>query len=367
MADLDTPRIDETSQAALEAETEARLKRYSEGLNGLIQHRAEHAKALEEQRAINPDLAAHIERAARATEVWGKGRTEAAEGKTSRRRISENLGKDWAAIFSDNARNTLAEVYRKTGGPVPGGEADWLRAAFDTPFGGFPIWDGTSSLLGWEVLTPVKVKPKDEDVGTVQQGLGDPPQPISLCIGPPYAFQNTASTTTGLAFANAGPSATPSSGRIFLLSSTIAPIFAGGGTDSSARVGSDISWGPGFQTMSVTAEINLGISSLFAVAILGGAAASAELFLNVAMSDGRNFRQSEGLGSAVAPLLWHTSVSQSGQHTVTVGNIPLNGAAGTARLMAGAHDNTAAVGIVGSSGATTLVSATITKICASLS
>ncbi|MFN0115974.1 MAG: hypothetical protein ACKVPY_14985 [Paracoccaceae bacterium] len=345
-------------RSAQEKESSARLARYLEGVDGLVAMR----KGLAEKLVRDPSLKGHVAEAAQLSEARGKGMEKAAKGDTSRAKVLRKLARNWDSTFSESARDRLAEAYYRAGGAIRSGEKDWLTHAFDRGDRPPKAWDGRYSDLGWEHLHPHA--PPPDDTGTVQQGLMDP---ITLCVGPPYAFQSTASTTSGVAVVSASPMATPSSGRLFLLSSTVAPVLAGGGSDSSALVGSDISWPAGFDTLTVTVDINLTSSLLFAIAIFGGAGASASLVLRVTMSDGRTFSAQEALGSAVAPLLWHTSITQSGQHQFSSAGIPLTGKAGTARLMAGVHDNTAAVGVGGSSGADSIQAATVTKICAAIS
>lgn len=346
----------DSPDSALKTSSEERLKSYLSGMEELAAARRPLAEALERDRTLED----HIARASAVSAKRGDAIKAATLGKSTFARARRSTGKEWASVFSEASRSALAQAYDKAGG-ARGGETAWLNRAFELPEGPLREWTGRYGDLGWTHLIPLD--PPDDDTGTIQQGLGDP---ITSCVGPPYAFFDTASSATGLAYMTVSPSATPSSGRVFLMSTTVAPVAAGGGTDSIALVGSDLAWPAGFDTLNVTAAISLTISSLFAVAILGGASASAEMVLRVEMSDGRVFRTGVGLGSAVAPLLWHTSISQSGQRTVRSGPIPLNGKAGTARLMAGLHDNTAAVGVVGSSGGDSFQGANITSICATV-
>jgi hypothetical protein len=356
-----TPFDDSLIQDILDKEATARLARTVEALEALAARRRSLAEKLEQNGALTD----HIARVSELTDAWGKELADMMAGKTTGRQVARDLMPRWDEVFSDTSRDILANAVSDAGGPVLGGEARWIADAFDLPQGDIPReWEGTFGDLGWTSLWPrnPNKRPKEE-TATIEQAVMDP---ITTCFRPPYPFQNTTSLNSGVADMATSPSATPSSGTISLSSRTMALVIMGGGTDSTAMVGSDVSWPAGYDTLSVTADIDAR-STLFAMAIVGGATASAQLVLRAILTDGRSFRGTLPLNSVIAPLIWGIERRVVDTFRVTLGGIALNGKAGSARLMAGAHDNTAAVGVAGSSGTYSLLSATITRICATVS
>ncbi len=350
---------DKLLHAQLEENAKTRLARLTEGMDKLVEGRRKQAASLEALLADDRQLGEHAARLSGLTDDWGKGRQAIAAGKLSRVALAEKLAGEWQNAFSDESYSALKEAYQKTRATPKMREAEWLAHAFDLPEHRLRNWEGRYGELGWQHLRPLD----DGEVGVIRQHLPAGPQPLSLCKTPPFDLRDTSSQTSGIAYVNVFQTATPATGRIFSMSTTIAPVFAGGGSDAWALVGTDVTFGPGFQTLSVSADIDFS-SSLLAIAILGGAEAGAELVLRATMSDGRVFNAGSSLGSAVAPLLWHTAINQTGQRKVSLGTITLNGAAGTVRLMAGKHDHTAAVGVVGTSAGDSIQSATVLRICA---
>lgn len=362
-----------TKEAQDEEQTRShrRLARYAEGLERLVAWRQPHADQLIARLKDDAALSAHVHTLDTFATQLGDAAARQAKGQATRLGAARELGPLWSALSSPGRGEGHLERVTAWHAGLPalpaGFEPTWLEHAFDLDKNTLDQWEIVAGRIGVVGLKP-RPKPAGEDIGQRRDPLpGDAPAPMNpapldLCGVP--SLVSTAGTTSGLAIVSASPSVRGASFSAF--SSTAALIAMGGATDSSALAGMDVNWPSGFAELSIECDLDISFCSLFAIAVLGGATASAELVLQARLDTGAVFRTTTALGSAVAPLLWHTTISLSGPQQLRLGPIPLKGAAGSARLFAGVHDNTAAVGVVGSSAATTFIGGRVTRLCAHL-
>jgi hypothetical protein len=279
----------------------------------------------------------------------------------------------WQAARTGDAFDRVADWHAQAGASGDRLDIEWLEAAFPGHGAATQQWLATTGRLGIVALRPA---PGDGgDGGGAPRPAPAPapipsphsPPPLHLCTVAPYETAFPDSATSGLAALSTHPRASVGDGHVSVISSTLAPVLSGGGTDSRALVGSKVTWPAGYARLTVTATVRLDGARLESLTTLGGATASAELLMTAALSNGGQFSAVTPIGAAVAPLLWHTELDAPGRYLVKITGIALNGLAGEALVAAGIHDNTAGVGVVGSSLAETFISGQVESICLDLS
>jgi hypothetical protein len=350
-----------------------------DALRKLVDAREGLATASNQAIAASSVLAEHVKTLDQYVQSLGQSRQRlrAGGGMPSETRLE--LDRLWRAARSPQAFESVAAWHASTGAHRNSPGLDWLQTVFPQQTGPLRQWQTTTGLLGTTALRPMPGGDGGDD--PLPRDGGDPPPaplpppdpsphsppPMRICTVAPYEVAFPDAGTSGIAVLETNPIATRSDGSISVQSMTAAPVLAGGGTDSRALLGSTVKWPEGYGMMTLSATIRLDGASLYAITILGGATASAELLMTADLSIGGGQRVgTTPLGAAVAPLLWHTDLDLRGTYTVSIPGIVLNGLAGEAQVVAGVHDNTAAVGVVGSSGASTLLVGQLLQICVDL-
>ncbi|MCE4554811.1 hypothetical protein [Pelomonas cellulosilytica] len=320
-------------------------------------------------------------------EAFAKARQSLRAGLGLKADAREALDGLWRAVSQSEVLVHVADWHAQAG--LRSGEPSpaLLQAAFPNHVGPTRQWLGVTGPFGITALRPMPGNGGDSGDGGGGGGGGGAndggpapapapappppaphsPPPMRIMTVAPYERAYPDSATSGVADLHVQPSATVSDGRLSLASSAFAPVFAGGGTDSRALLGTTMKWPEGYAQLSMTATIRLDQAYLWSLTVLGGATASAELLMTASLSIGGDYARSWPLGAAVAPAIWHTELNVPGTFTVRIDGIMLNGLAGEVDVRAGIHDNTAAVGVVGSSAALTMLSGQLTSIQLDLS
>jgi hypothetical protein len=213
------------------------------------------------------------------------------------------------------------------------------------------VWVAEIAVLQAVLLTPKPAAPAD--VGTVQQGLGDPvpPQPVHICLSAPYARRETREWTQlwGYTFA----SATKADGRIWVYGSGVAADGVGGASSAEGFVGEDIGIPAGFTGYELTINYEFTYTGS-SYAVFGAASCGAGVTVRVDRGDGTpTFDTNAPLFSLVSPVIWGNGASGSGDAKLVVPFTRKNTNAGTVRVMvgAGAHGEAWALSALGSGSA----------------
>ncbi len=181
------------------------------------------------------------------------------------------------------------------------------------------------------LLTP---KEAPTDVGTVQQGLGDPEPagPVRDCMGPAYVRHETNVNTQLFSFANA--SADPSGG-IYAGATGVAVAGVGGGASSEGFVGGDVNVPAGHQAYEVVADVDFDYwASSYAIA--GASGCGSEIVIRVDKGDGApGEEQKTSLFWLVSPVLWGNGASGTGNRRLVMPFRRATSSAGQVRVMVG--------------------------------
>jgi hypothetical protein len=232
-----------------------------------------------------------------------------------------------------------------------------LEAWLDRRIGDEPYMLRVDKYLGL-VYQYERLHERPDDLGIIEQGLGDPaPPPLGTCVSPPYQLNEDRVNAQVISVDNIVRS------RPFFGVVTVDVMGdLAGGASGYSLVGADFMIPAGFTAVTATASLNWSFSaSTFAVG--GGATAGGALMLRVEDPVGTTAAlTSTPLFTALSPVLWGNGAMGSGTSDLTASIATPDGQARTVRVFAGLAGHAECAAIF-AAGASLVSNATVTKIC----
>lgn len=352
-------RLDE----AIDADTKRRLDRLVNANAFVAQWREQHLGPAAELVKAEPWIADHAAGVDRLTTLLQKGVELESAGKVAASTYwAKEVDPLWRKVFSDDLRGRIDDLHSRYTLPKTGFEGGFMAQLVDWDLGSLD-YSVRYGKHGAKRIWQDPPDPPRDDTAVVRQPLNPP---INRCAGAPFVFGALTRPLSGPAFNDAGAGVALSDGSGFATARTFAPILTGGGASATMAVGTSFDYPVGYSTLRVSATLDVSWAGR-SITILGGATASVNIVVRAFLPNSRIFQATRLLASIPAPLLFFSeSTGVLLREHIEIGGIDVAGAAGTALVAAGVEVYTAAVGIVGSSGARMDANCVVRNLCMSL-
>lgn len=345
----DDPEAATPEPTGAAAEPETRRYRDLADLYGPIHAAAE--ETLTASAAGKKTLKATEEVASQLAEITRRiahGELSVAEGSRAsdglRRAFRERHGSAWLDARAANERlHPSAEAVARAL------DADALRDR--------RVW--SAEIRAFEAIL-LSEKPAPDDVGTVQQGLGDPPPapPVHSCMQPAYARHETNMTTQLFSF---GYSSANPNGMVGASATGAAADGVGGGASSEGLVGGDVDVPAGHQGYEIVADVDFSYSAS-SWAVFGASGCGSEILIRIDKGDGSpGEEQKTSLFWLVSPVLWGNGAAGTGNRRLVMPFRRATSSAGQVRVMVGGASHAGAWAVAAIADVT--MSLTVKNIC----
>ena len=289
-------------------------------------------KLLEQARGFGTELA-------ELYESISSGKTPYEEG----HRLARRRREEFAERHDEQFREAYAPHVRLQ--PSVEAVAQILRPEMSSQ----TAWLSETAFLRSTLLQP---KPTPEDLETVRQRLGDPtPQPVQLCLGPPYTWEHAHSQAPlfGDAFAES-----KLNGRTQIHATCVSTVLVpASAAVVNAWVGDNFAVPAGIKSYAATVDYSFEFSG-FGFALFGVAVASLNVAIKIDKGDGTRIDNSaHSICLMTVPFVAGDHFRRDGRAKVTVfferagSTTQIAPGSGTVRVMVGADGHCVAVALIG--------------------
>jgi|GEM_PF-5683401 len=282
------------------------------------------------------------------------------DGRIDRKSVAQAQSKDNAVLNDPALIAAIGRAIDAAGGlPRPPQEAMAQIIGRKNPDG----WLEWSGLLGPTGFRAPWLRDRDDDVGTIRQGVGDDaepmaPPPLGVCSSAPYV--DDLSNVSQQAISACFTSIARSGGSVVTYANAGVGALVPGFGSASGVVFADFNLPPGYTSVTVTADFSTDVS-VSAWAALAATWSVADLIMTAEHSDGSSSSKTDWVATQVAPGIWGGNQRIIGSRRVILTrSVPAAG--GTLRVGAGSHSYAnAPTGFMGMS--ESFIRSTVRSIC----
>jgi hypothetical protein len=271
----------------------------------------------------------------------------------TRARAIRSYERGLAALRDDFDRHSVDAIWKHA--QLHPSTPELLEAWLGDRIGDEPHMLRVDKYLG---LVYERAHERPSDLGTIEQGLGDPaPPPLNTCVAPPYSLNEDRLNTQLIS-----PDNFVSSRPFFGVVNVDVVGSLAGGASGYSILGADFTIPAGFTAVTATATIDWTFDAQ-TFAIAGAATAGGALMMRVEDPVGTTAAfTATPLFTSLSPVVWGNEAMGSGTSALTASIATPDGQSRTIRVFAGLAGH-AECGAAFVAGAWLVSNGTVTKIC----